>query len=188
MPFRSRTFATQFKVIWLAVLQRLSMIDVYVPTTDGRELSLTRYTQPESELKLLLDKLKLSLPAQAPPKIFSATHAATAALVYCRFPDVACDESITLTASHPANPPSWVSSCRRRPGNCLDEPRGLHQRDSLWRVGSCPPRSGHGGCSSCTPCSLRAGRRSPGPGHSPTSLLRSSPFGGLRTAVSTRPL
>ena len=51
------------------------MIDVYVPTTDGRELSLTRYTQPEPELKLLLDKLKLSLPAQAPPKI-RATHAA----------------------------------------------------------------------------------------------------------------
>ena len=69
MPLRSRTFATQFKVSWLAVLQRLSMIDVYVPTTDGRELSLTRYTQPEPELKLLLDKLKLILPAQAPPKI-----------------------------------------------------------------------------------------------------------------------
>jgi transposase len=56
------------------------MIDVYVPTTDGRELSLTRYTQPEPELKLLLDKLKLALPAQAPPKI-SAAHAATAAIV-----------------------------------------------------------------------------------------------------------
>src|SRR5207244_12416569 len=47
----------------------MQMIDVYVPTTDGRELSLTRYTQPEPELKLLLDKLKLALPAQAPPKI-----------------------------------------------------------------------------------------------------------------------
>jgi hypothetical protein len=58
----------------------VQMIDVYVPTTDGRELSLTRYTQPEPELKLLLDKLKLSLPAQAPPKI-SAAHAATATLV-----------------------------------------------------------------------------------------------------------
>ena len=45
------------------------MIDVYVPTTDGRELSLTRYTQPEPELKLLLQKLKLTLPAQPPPKI-----------------------------------------------------------------------------------------------------------------------
>jgi hypothetical protein len=47
----------------------VQMIDVFVPTTDGRELSLTRYTQPEPELKLLLDKLKLTLPAQAPPKI-----------------------------------------------------------------------------------------------------------------------
>jgi hypothetical protein len=45
------------------------MIDVHVPTTDGRELLLTRYTQPEPELKLLLDKLKLDLPAQPPPKI-----------------------------------------------------------------------------------------------------------------------
>jgi hypothetical protein len=58
----------------------VQMIDVYVPTTDGRELSLTRYTQPEPELKLLLEKLKLALPAQAPPKI-SAVHAATATLV-----------------------------------------------------------------------------------------------------------
>jgi transposase len=58
----------------------MPMIDVYVPTTDERELSLTRYTQPEPELKLLLDKLKLALPAQAPPKI-SAVHATTATLV-----------------------------------------------------------------------------------------------------------
>ena len=66
-----------------AVLEKFAavqMIDVYVPTTDGRELSLTRYTQPEPELKLLLDKLKLTLPAQTPPKI-SAAHAAAATLV-----------------------------------------------------------------------------------------------------------
>jgi hypothetical protein len=44
-------------------------LTVHVPTTDGRELTLTRYTQPEPELKLLLDKLKLTLPAQLPPKI-----------------------------------------------------------------------------------------------------------------------
>jgi hypothetical protein len=47
----------------------VQMIDVYVPTTDGRELSFTRHTQPEPELKLLLQKLKLTLPAQPPPKI-----------------------------------------------------------------------------------------------------------------------
>lgn len=66
-----------------AVLEKFAavpMIDVYVPTTDGRELSLTRYTQPEPELKLLLDKLKLTLPAQAPPKI-SAARAAAATLL-----------------------------------------------------------------------------------------------------------
>ena len=58
----------------------VQMIDVYIPTTDGRELSLTRYTQPEPELMLLLDKLKLTLPAQAPPKI-TAAEVVRAALV-----------------------------------------------------------------------------------------------------------
>ena len=65
-----------------AVLEKFAavqMIDVYVPTTDGRELSLTRYTQPEPELKLLLEKLKLTLPAQAPPKITVAEAAAAIA-------------------------------------------------------------------------------------------------------------
>jgi len=45
------------------------MIDVHIPTTDGRELLLTRYTEPEKELNLLLGKLKLVLPNQPPPKI-----------------------------------------------------------------------------------------------------------------------
>ena len=58
----------------------VQMIDVYVPTTDGRELSLTRYTQPEPELKLLLEKLKLALPAQAPPKITATEVARTTAV------------------------------------------------------------------------------------------------------------
>ena len=44
------------------------MIDVHLPTTDGRELTLTRFTEPEPELKLLLNKLKLELPAQPPRK------------------------------------------------------------------------------------------------------------------------
>lgn len=58
----------------------MQMIDVQIPTTDGRELSLTRYTQPEPEIKLLLEKLKLTLPAQAPPKI-TAEEVARAAAV-----------------------------------------------------------------------------------------------------------
>jgi transposase len=50
----------------------VQMIDVHLPTTDGREIILTRYTQPEPELKLLLDKIKLQLPPQPPPKISAA--------------------------------------------------------------------------------------------------------------------
>jgi hypothetical protein len=44
----------------------VQMIDVHLPTTDGRELLLSRYTEPE--LTQLLQKLKLELPAQPPPK------------------------------------------------------------------------------------------------------------------------
>ena len=55
-----------------SVLEKMSamqMIDVHLPTTDGREVILTRYTQPEIEQKILLEKLKLTLPEQPPPKI-----------------------------------------------------------------------------------------------------------------------
>jgi hypothetical protein len=51
----------------------VQMIDVYLPTTDGRELLLTRYTQPEPELRLLIQQLKLQLPPQPPPRIATAS-------------------------------------------------------------------------------------------------------------------
>ena len=47
----------------------VQMIDVEIPTTDGRTIQLTRYTEPPKELKLLLERLRLELPAQPPPKI-----------------------------------------------------------------------------------------------------------------------
>jgi transposase len=50
----------------------LQLIDIAIPTTDGREIKLTRHSEPEVELKLLLDKLKLELPAQPSPKITAA--------------------------------------------------------------------------------------------------------------------
>lgn len=50
----------------------VQMIDVHIPTTDGRELRLTRYTQPEPELQLLINQLKLQLPPQPPPRITAA--------------------------------------------------------------------------------------------------------------------
>jgi hypothetical protein len=49
------------------------MIDVWIPTVDGRWLILPRYTQPEKDTKILLLKLKLELPTQ-PPRI--TTHPA----------------------------------------------------------------------------------------------------------------
>ena len=45
------------------------MVDVHLPTTDGRKIILTRHTQPEKELQLLLDQLQLTLPPQPPPRI-----------------------------------------------------------------------------------------------------------------------
>lgn len=55
-----------------AVLEKLAgiqMLDVYLPTTDGRSLIMPRYTQPEPEHAILLHKLQLTLPAQPPPRI-----------------------------------------------------------------------------------------------------------------------
>jgi transposase len=47
----------------------VQMIDVHLPTTDGRHVILPRYTQPEKELQVLLHQLKLTLPEQPPPRI-----------------------------------------------------------------------------------------------------------------------
>jgi hypothetical protein len=58
-----------------SALQKFSamqMIDVHLPTTDGREIILSRHTEPEPELRLLIDRMKLNLPAQPPPKIAAA--------------------------------------------------------------------------------------------------------------------
>lgn len=55
-----------------AVMEKLAtiqMIDVWIPTLDGRWLILPRYTQPEKDTKILLQKLKLELPTQPPPRI-----------------------------------------------------------------------------------------------------------------------
>ena len=55
-----------------AVLEKLcamQMVDVNLPTTDGRHLILPRYTQPDRDQLLLLQRLKLTLPPQPPPRI-----------------------------------------------------------------------------------------------------------------------
>ena len=50
-------------------LAAIQMIDVHIPVVDGRWLILPRYTQPEAEVRILLDKLRLALPAQPSPRI-----------------------------------------------------------------------------------------------------------------------
>jgi transposase len=47
----------------------MQMLDVHLPTTDQRTVILSRYTQPETDVQILLQRLKLELPAQPPPKI-----------------------------------------------------------------------------------------------------------------------
>lgn len=60
----------------LEKLAGMQMVDVHLPTTDGRELVLTRYTEPDADQRLLLTHLKLPLPKQPPPKIASSCSAA----------------------------------------------------------------------------------------------------------------
>jgi transposase len=55
-----------------AVLEKfatMQMLDVHLPTTGERTVVLSRYTQPQTGVQLLLQRLKLELPAQPPPKI-----------------------------------------------------------------------------------------------------------------------
>jgi transposase len=57
-----------------AVLEQLAaiqMVDVCLPTSDGRWLIMPRHTEPESEQLMLLEKLGLRLPPQPPPRIRS---------------------------------------------------------------------------------------------------------------------
>ena len=58
-----------------AILEKMSniqMIDVYLPTTDGRHIVMSRYTQPDKDVALLLAQLGLTLPEQPPPKIYAS--------------------------------------------------------------------------------------------------------------------
>ena len=47
----------------------IQMLDVHFPTTDGRELVFSRYTQPEQDHQMLLVQLGWQLPPQSPPRI-----------------------------------------------------------------------------------------------------------------------
>jgi transposase len=76
----------------LAVLDKLAsiqMIDVHIPTSDGRCLILPRYTQPDRDLQLMLHHLHLELPSQPPPRITAAIPGAPS-----------CGGDLDLTFTH----------------------------------------------------------------------------------------
>ncbi len=58
----------------LEKLKTMQMIDVELPTTDGRHIVLPRYTQPNNDQQILLQRLKLALPPQPPPRIAAQTE------------------------------------------------------------------------------------------------------------------
>jgi transposase len=53
----------------LESLSAIQMVEVHVPTSDGRTLIMPRYTEPEVQPKLILEALKVELPPQPPPRI-----------------------------------------------------------------------------------------------------------------------
>ena len=59
----------------LEKLKTIQMIDVWLPTTDGRNLVMSRYTQPDIDHQLVLQKLRMRLPDQPPPRIKRAEGA-----------------------------------------------------------------------------------------------------------------
>ena len=71
-----------------AILEKFStmqMVDVHLPTTDGRYLILPRYTHPDRDLSLLLAQLQLVLPKQPPPRIVTGARYARQSLVVPTF-------------------------------------------------------------------------------------------------------
>ena len=57
----------------LEKLATIQMLDVVLPTTDGRCLIMPRYTEPDPDQALLLHQLDLALPQQPPPRIAAQT-------------------------------------------------------------------------------------------------------------------
>ena len=52
----------------------IQMLDVHFPTTDARTLILSRYTEPNADQQILLERLNLTLPPQPPPRITTRSH------------------------------------------------------------------------------------------------------------------
>ena len=86
----------------------IPMLDVYLPTTDQRTVELSRYPQPETDGQRLMQRLKLELPVQLPPKITGQKLPGNTGSV------VKTRKIRALICSHLHNPPySNPPSCAR---------------------------------------------------------------------------
>ena len=92
-PARTGAGGTDARAACSTNFAAVQMIDVHLPSSDGCELMLTRYIEPEPGLHLLLKKIKQELPAaQPPPKItasgLSNTQAAGSELALADLEDI----------------------------------------------------------------------------------------------------
>ena len=53
----------------LEAFRTVQMVDVHLPTTDGREVVLSRYTDPDAAVALLVQQLRLTVPVQPSPRL-----------------------------------------------------------------------------------------------------------------------
>jgi transposase len=58
-------------------LATIQMVEVWIPMLDGGWLILPRHTQPEKDVKAVLNQIQITLPSQPPPRI-QASHVAAA--------------------------------------------------------------------------------------------------------------
>lgn len=107
----------------------ISMVDVHLPTTDGTTLQLTRYTQPDPETALLLEKLRLTLPPPAPPTISRAGDGVTGGRPRCREPKTRrrCRATFGPKRTGLQKRPGLDGAELRKSGSLREEP---------WRFGS----------------------------------------------------
>jgi hypothetical protein len=72
VTLKNRTLIHAPRLTLAAVLEKLAtiqMVEVWIPTPDGRWLVLPRHKQPGKDVQAMLDHLHLALPSQPPQRI-----------------------------------------------------------------------------------------------------------------------
>ena len=66
-------FLTVLGTLVFEKLATIQMVDVWIPMLDNRWIVLPRYTQPEKDVQMLLEEIRITLSSQPPPRIKSTT-------------------------------------------------------------------------------------------------------------------